>query len=250
MGDGSRTITDAAGKFELPIAGNGALLRVRKGRFALPQPVTVGAERDLKLTLSDKTDGLAVVHVVGENNQPLAGVTVGVRISSGVAEMAPRWGITSSEGTFALSPVYGDRNYRVFVGGSQYTAATGSFTAMAGTRVDVTPLQVFRADSFITGMVINELGEPLPNVQVMVTGGRSAGQSVRTNDQGRFRVDKLVAGDTVTVRTASASLGTATTQLRAGTADAVITYIPRPIATPARGGARGRGTATPPPVQP
>jgi uncharacterized GH25 family protein len=239
MGDGSRTATDAAGRFELPAAGNGAFLRVRKGALALPKPIAIGADRDLNLTLAGNTAGSAVVHVIGDADQPLAGVDVGVRISNGVEELASRWGTTGPDGTFTLSPVYGDRNYRVLIAEPGYTSGSVTFSGSAGQRIDIPPITLIKADSFITGTVIDETGAPLPNAYVTTSGGRAGYRSVQTNAEGRFRIDKLVAGDMVSISTNAGRTGDFQTQVQTGTQDVVIMHVPRPTSSPTpRGGVR------------
>lgn len=233
MGNGSTTVTDARGHFELPIAGNEALLRVRKGSLALAKPVAIGADRNLKLSLLDNTAGAVRVLVVDDAGKPLAGAQVLVRVSNGIRSLAPRWGNTDAEGAFNLSPIHPDRNYRVQVERDGYTTATTPFNAESGKSIELPPLKLYKADSSITGTVVNDAGEAMAGISVMVSNSIAGNKSTSSDAAGRFIIDKLVAGRPVSIRTSQTGAMGDARLIEPGTKDLVLVHSPRSF--PGRG---------------
>lgn len=230
MGDGATTITDKLGNFELPVAGNGALLRVRKGNRTLAMPQVISDDRDLKLTLVENTAGSLRVHVVDDQAKPMAGAQVIVRVSSGIHELAPHWGSTDADGIFTLSPVYPDRNYRVLVERPGFTTAMALFNAAAGKLTELSPIALYKADSSITGTVLSEAGQPMPLISVTLTGGRAGNKSTQTDAVGHFRFDKLAAGQAVEIRTINAGPASDPHSIEPGTQDVRLVHTPQSVA--------------------
>jgi hypothetical protein len=240
----TQAVTDVEGKFEVPSVLKGAALLARKGTMGLLQPVIVDdSNRDVKLVLNKDPRGAVKLHVTEADGKPMGNALIGIRASDYQEPLAPIWGITGPDGSFVLEGAYPYRSYDAFIYVHGYTRGSASPKVEGTKQIDAPPIKLYKADSFITGMVISEQGQPLPNIQAIMSSGKSGARSVSTNAEGRFRFDKIVAGDTIMVRTIGATINEAI-QVPAGTENAVIMYVPRQPATPARGvssrGAIGR----------
>jgi hypothetical protein len=96
-----------------------------------------------------------------------------------------------------------------------------------------------RADSFVAGIVVNEAGEPVHNMEVIVSSGRSASRSTRTDAAGQFRLEGVPFGETLnlSVREAfNSTSSTATAVVQGGRDDVLVVTRPAAPRSTLRGG--------------
>lgn len=233
MGSGQRTSTDAAGLFELPVAGNGAALRVRKDDLRMAEPLTVSAaNRDIVIKLVRQSGGSLRLSVVDAAGHPVSGALIGITANDGRQGLAPRTASTLEDGTHLAERLQPDTAYTVNVAADGYTSTSARATVVAGQAVDA-KITVLKLDSSLGGVLLSEAGAPMSDIELRANGARSAGvgRVVRTDPTGAFLIERLVAGENVSLYATVDGRSTRLTQLSAGTQDAIVVLR----ASPARG---------------
>lgn len=242
---GGTTTTDAEGKFHVPFVTNGAMLQVRKDDLRLPEPITIDAShRDLKLVLLKVPQGSLIAHVSDLAGQPMEGVPIIISWSddlTSVINNGSRHGKTGPDGTYRADNLFTNVNYMVTAGGNGFTTSQKrDVKVQAGQETGVTGLAVRLADSFISGIVLDENGKPLAGVMVRALGGGGGSPSVRTGMDGRFRITGLITGQTVSVSTVVDGRSSSPQGQRVAVGSENVEVIHRPPdPTPRRGGRRG-----------
>jgi hypothetical protein len=249
------TVSDSAGRFELVVVTSSARIYAHKGAMSLPTAggVQVTASNREPTLVLQKTAGTAVLHVVDVNGQPLPGAMTQIVVRMGEQLLSIRWGTTKADGTFTLSPIYPDRSYEVRVAARGFrtfepsaqrevaaapvgpVAETGPrisnngyLRIEAGKTIDYPPITLYRTDSFITGVIIDDTGTPLANVSITAEDPLGSQRTATTDAQGRFRIDGFVAGEPISVRTRLNGLSGLPIQVMSGTQDAKVVHLPQP----------------------
>jgi hypothetical protein len=132
---------------------------------------------------------------------------------------------TGADGTFIFKELYPDTRYTVSVRLKGYGTGQATLKLEAGKQIESPPIVLAKADSFVGGMVVDATGEPVPDVEVMLMGGRSEQQNVRTDMMGRFRFDGVVAGDTLSLYMRTGDSFTRPERVPAGNDSIVLTQV-------------------------
>jgi hypothetical protein len=224
-------VTDAAGHFSLPVVDSGSRLRARKGKWSTIKPVTPGAQ-ELTITLVENAQAAIRIVVHQPDGAPLAGANV--ELSDG-----QQGGIifdqrkTGPDGSCIFRRVDPDMTYQVYVYASGFANTQVKVSIQPGKQVDAPPIVLAKADSFVAGMVVDEAGNPMADMQVNMSSG-GFGTVGRTDAMGHFRFAAIVPGTAVTVsamfddRTPGATLR----NVPAGSDNLIITVHP-PATRPA-----------------
>jgi len=210
--------------------------------------------RELKLVLK-KAAGAIVIHVAGDDGQPIAGATVAIQTSYPWGALAPRWGTTKADGTFTFSPTFPDRIYRATISAagcamigtiSNRMLGQIDLTVEPGRQVDSPAYTLHKTDSSIAGVIVDENGIPQPQATIVVNGGSTGSRSSKSDASGSFVVDHLVVGEQVSLTGTVSGVAQGTLSAVTGATDArVVVY---PLAQ--RGGTRGGQAGGPAGPQP
>jgi hypothetical protein len=217
-------VSDAAGNFSLPATDPGVRLRARRGRLTTTRSVVV-SDKNLSLVL--ERDAMASIRVLLQqpDGKPVAAARVGVTDTLGNEDFDER--MTAADGTCLIKNLSPDLTYRINVSSAGFGFAEKNVQVQPGKLTEVSPIVLARADSFVAGMVVDESGNPIADIPIMMMGPHFA-TSFRTDVTGHFRHPGLVPGDRVSF-SATKDDHTLTGSVKnviAGTDNVVITIRP------------------------
>jgi hypothetical protein len=216
-------VSSADGSFSLPGVEKDSLLRVRKGKWSTAQALSPGEQ--MTITLHPDALGSIRVAVKQPDGSPIAGAMLRLTTDNGYIGEKP----ASADGVGVFRSLAPDMRYTIRVRGKGFGAAQIQTKLEPGQHVAAEPIVLPKADSFITGTLVNEQGEPVPEVTIRANAERSQPSAGRTDINGFFRIDNLVAGDTVSLDTTdSHARGSASASgTQAGATEIILTLKPR-----------------------
>jgi protocatechuate 3,4-dioxygenase beta subunit len=235
----SLTFSDAEGNFTLPGIDPGTTLRARRGRWTTVQPVTAAAgARNLAITLRNDAAISIRAHIADADGKPIASAKVELTSSR-----PKRPGYiyhdeksTAPDGTCLFKSVNPDMEYRLVVEAKGFGPTDAKLTLEPGKLIDAPVIKLVRADSFISGIVMDDQGNPVPDADVQASSGGPRSESLiggsrraRSGITGSFRIEEILPGDVLDVRawTDDGKAGD-TLGVPAGSENIVITIKPRP----------------------
>jgi hypothetical protein len=194
MGVKSAT-TDADGKFHMPAVAAGSELRVRAKGLATATPVKIGKNaRSVTIDLSADAQYTAVIEVVdtGAPGAVPPGATVGLTTMNGNFGYGGQPIPVPADGKVRLESLYRDSNYFINAkadgyGIAQQNIAPGK-TAASGKERSIR-LELQKETSNVAGMVVDETGAPLADVEVSINGSKTDFKTVKTDADGHFSFD-------------------------------------------------------------
>ena len=156
---------------------------------------------NLKITIHSNGVSSAKVKLVDPSGAPIAdGQLMLLQTFVGTNPMSMQSGTTGADGIGQLNSLYLDTNYAVQARAKGYGSGSINLSLRPNSTVEVS-LALVKADSFVSGMVLDENQLPLAGADVYATGPKSDRQTVKTDFTGHFRVDNLMPGDAITVYT-------------------------------------------------
>jgi beta-lactamase regulating signal transducer with metallopeptidase domain/uncharacterized GH25 family protein len=193
--------TDAEGKYRFPYMPLAGLkLMLSKEGFADYRPdikitASPGGQQELNLTLPGRAYGGSVRGVVVDSKgAPIPGAKIS---NYGQSSSRVRTATTDAAGNFLLEDVYaGSNGHELTVRAAKFAPHQLSFTP--GTKDHAAELSIaLEAGHSIRGKVVDERGEPIPDVCASYADGDSGfnyiGDRTNTDDKGRFEFDSLPA---------------------------------------------------------
>lgn len=198
-----RATTDSTGSFNIPAVEGTSLLRARKGRLTTIEPTQVGTNRsDIKLVLYSGAQTSIRMRVVDQDGKPVTGIEVG--LLGGSSSERPNAIVDDQRktvnGEYIFKSVAPDLYYLTQAFGKGYSTTMGNpFRIEAGKINEPPPIVVYRADSFVAGMVLGADGQPAVGIEVRSAGRRSSGSSARTDVNGMFRIVNIVPGEDIRI---------------------------------------------------
>jgi hypothetical protein len=193
------TVTDATGSFILPVADPSSLLRARKGRWTTLAPVAPVGQ--VNLVLHENGEATLRVTVKQADQSPLAGANVRLMDAKrGRGSYDER--TTNADGICTFNRLAPDMSYSIHVSADGFGTSDASAPITPGQQTDLPPIFLTKADSFISGIVVDENGNPVADMPITVSsGGYGRTNAARTDIAGRFRVEKLAPNETILVFT-------------------------------------------------
>ncbi len=203
MPTGSLTKADADGKFAFKALPPKSRLRAARGQMKTAEPVNVnGGETNVVLVIGKEAPITLKGRVVDKAGRGIPKAEVSLNVMHG------------SYGT-GTPPVTADDqgNYQIdgmalAIGETVSIQASATHYGQSGAKVDMKkgvtvieqpPLVLAKADSVVTGTVVDEAGQPLEGVEVYVHGRATPPQHVKTSATGAFEFADIVEGETLTV---------------------------------------------------
>lgn len=217
-------ITDGEGRFELPLNMPSDFmperLTVRHQRRNLVASAAIeDAEEPLAVTLAPGVR--ASGRVLDEAGKPIANAMVATGDARAIAMMGVGAERTDAEGRYTIAALLPDEDQEITAWREGY--GSGTATVFAGDAeqgvVQVETIVLPVADQTVSGVVRDGSGKPVAGARVMAeSAGPSRGTMAVTDEQGRFTIENLVAGE-VNLHTFGED-GFASGSVEAGTAEA------------------------------
>lgn len=198
----ARATTDSAGNFTIPAVPNGMFIRARKGRWTTVQPVVVGANRDnVNLVLHPNAQSTIRIQLKEQDGKPAGRVKVqlmaGTSSKEAINYVDEKYSVDGVCQFKSLAPdvVYGLRVISDAYGSSRVE----TLNVEPGKTTEVSPIMLVKADSFVGGIVLDSNGQPVEGLEAYLIGEKTGTRYARTDINGRFRIDGVVAGEQVSV---------------------------------------------------
>jgi hypothetical protein len=240
----AQVTTDDEGKFSIPGVRNGARLSVSKGSLALERPITVSTNRDLKVVIraidpATRAPASALVRVQQEDHTPIAGAKARLIVINGSTGLGGETLTTGPEGTVEFKSLSPNGEYAVDFAADGFGRGQIQKLKLEAGKQTETVITLPKADSFIAGIVVDENNIPLPDVEVVSSGGAyGRPQSARSDVAGHFRMNSIVAGDTPSLYVHKGIVNTQPQPVAAGTDNAIV--VAKPAAPSTRPSGRAR----------
>lgn len=184
--------TDKEGQFSFQAMSLPVVLRATDGQSVNSKLVKLAKAGTVQITL-DQTGGQVTGKVIDEKGQPVKGAIVKClewNEGSGmyIAEIT-----TGEDGGYAISGLFPDLQYSIVAYARGYGPQDVQRMKVAQ-RVELPPLKLPVADSFVAGQIVDESGKPVLGANIEIT---QSGYDHRTTTdaQGRFRLDSLPKGE-------------------------------------------------------
>jgi len=192
--------TDAAGQFSVPAAKDrGAHVLIAWGAdHEMSEMLSV--KRGETVTVPLKKEGFSSVGgwVTDDDGKPVHRAVVrlsrdGIDIMTGPFSDAAK---TDGEGRFLFPQVWNNQTYHLNVRASGYGSAYKRDIKIGNAQhEDALEFKIARADASLSGIVLDAAGKPVANAWVNGSGkGQPAQLNLKTDLNGRFRLEKLVKG--------------------------------------------------------
>ena len=207
-----RIAADGEGRFECGEPGMARILAAYHGNDMTRAPVVVDASRDEKTTLrlSPAVRPTVIGRVVDADGNPLAGALVRADlrdISTRIGSVEDHWRYstyadTGPDGRFTLRSCWPGMDWHMRVTMPGYRESAASHEPLRdGESIDLGDIVLEPADLIVNGIVVDETGQPVPNVPVRA-GPAGPGLSRRppssllgeeaySDADGRFRITHL-----------------------------------------------------------
>jgi hypothetical protein len=219
--------SDANGNFDIPGVPARSAIRARAGKLCTTEATTVGQDHQpLTLVLHPDSVSSARIHVARDDGTALPDATVQIGMQMGTFGMGVEKKQTDPDGTCVFKELYPDEKYWVEASAPGYGHVYKNLNISPGEQADVEPIKLPKADAIITGIVVDETGKPLPDVQVETNSSASGNQKATTDPFGHFKLENLVPGDKVLVFMRGSKLHS-TQSVLAGTEGITLTYQPK-----------------------
>jgi RNA polymerase sigma factor (sigma-70 family) len=219
--------TDADGKFTVPVATEGTELRARKGRhWITPKPFTLGRSgaKDVTLVVYKDARSSARVRIVGPDTKPMPGLRVEVSAWNQHAGYSIDERTTDADGWCVFKRLAPDTRHSARVESPRGFGTGNLDLRLEPGKPSDHQIEMVRADSFVGGIVLDDKGQPLPDVAVIMSGPRTAWQETSSDAAGRFRFDNVVAGEQVHIHARENDPGEPHTTALAGREDVAIFF--------------------------
>jgi hypothetical protein len=185
---GKMAQTDTDGHFKFASAGKGDVLRARWKNLATDKAYKVNdPTEEATLNLSAAATFSLEVDVNDKStNTAIGGATVELITLSNSGGLGTNH-TADARGIVTLPSLYLDTTYSVSAQMSGYGQVQQRVTNPQGNpRQETITLGLKKATSVISGIINDELGTPLANIEVYVNGMATGYQTTKTDDQGKF----------------------------------------------------------------
>jgi hypothetical protein len=108
--------------------------------------------------------------------------------------------------------------------GADALAAAAAADPKSSVPAEQPPLVLKRARSFVSGILVDEAGKPMPDVIVSMSGRDTASQSKRTDASGRFEFADIVDGETIELNAFKDGEHGPETKVPAGSVDVTVQW--------------------------
>jgi RNA polymerase sigma factor (sigma-70 family) len=219
--------TDTEGKFTVTLAPAGTELRARKGRHWITEQaykVPKGAAKEITLVLRKDAHSMARIRVVGPDGKAMPDIKVEVDAWNAHAGYPVDKRTTDADGWCFFKGLAPDTRHSAHVWNAKgFGTGQVDLRLEPGKQSDYR-IDMVRADSFVGGIVLDEKGQPLPEIELTISGGRTPWQKTKTDGAGRFRFENVVAGEEVQLYARDNDAGEPPTKAQAGREDVAIFF--------------------------
>jgi hypothetical protein len=190
--------TDSDGNFQLLSRGRGTEFRAQKGRSITTEAIVLTSDAD-PITLVLHKDAMAsvLVHVTGDDDTPAAGAKVKLFLEQGSFGHEIQKKTTDDTGACIFKNLYPDRHYYVSAEADGFGVAQRKLNLEVGKQAETPNLKLPRADSHISGVVVDDDDRPIEGAEVVSNSGQSGLHTATTDKYGKFRIENIVQGDRV-----------------------------------------------------
>lgn len=227
LGDSSGpATTDDQGNFKLLGVPNRSRIRAVKGDARTEQAQIVSPGDDNITLIIRKIElASALVRVVQPDGKPLPNAKIDLSEMTGSFGLGIDSQTTGPDGTVTFKSLTPDSQYNIQASAKGFGVAETALKLEPGKQFE-TSITLDKADSFIAGMVLNEAGDPMIDVQVETTGGRGGRQVTKTDVNGRFRLENIVPSDSPYVYVRHGDQMSSPQRIPAATDNAIINFKP------------------------
>ena len=196
---GADVRTDAEGKFLFKALTPKSRLRVKLGALATSQPVDVnGGETNLSLVIEKVIPITLHGRVLDAKGKGIAGAEASVTVMFGQFGLGSAPVTCDADGNYAIGRLRLGETYSVEAHASGYGRAQAAVHLKSGEQnAQQAPLVLKRADSVVTGTVVDDAGKPLAGVEVNLFGQATHQQHMKTDANGGFEFADIVEGETI-----------------------------------------------------
>ena len=197
--------TDMNGSCDVPLLDvfpgeHAASASVQASFGSLATEKAIIARRGEDVILQLKSNAMLTIsgQAFDEKGRPMVNVRVTLYEWPQEMGMSTMTANTDLRGHFTFTHLFPDPRYSVSVSPSGYgEVRTQAIQHQPGKKVDLGELRPLRADSFVSGRVVDEAGNSLGKQTIAVQGRSTAMQQVVSDEQGRFRIDGVVREELV-----------------------------------------------------
>jgi len=128
--------------------------------------------------------------VVGLDGTPIKGAAV----SASLPDAVFKGGVTDSKGRYEIRGIPPASDFDIQAQAAGYSTMMGRTTTVSGDKgpvVDVPDIRLVSTEGFIAGRVVYADGTPVKGAEVVITGVGRRERIVKTEDNGRFMIDKV-----------------------------------------------------------
>jgi hypothetical protein len=181
---------DPQGRFRLTGVKPGAELRVRaKGLATLAAYRVEANDRQITLHVSPDASYAAIVNVTDRRGGVVPGAAATLMTSHGQYGTGGFPHPTGTDGTARIEPLYFDTRYSVSASapgfGVEYAEVAPPQTGRPRERR--VSIKLDGADSVIAGVVVDDHGKPVPDVELLLNGSKTGVMHTRSDRKGNFR---------------------------------------------------------------
>ena len=186
-------LTDADGRFEVENHGStSAMVFAHKGTAGTATTTTVQPGTEPTLTLHPDAQGAITAMVMGPDGLPLPGAKVQLLLWTDRYGLGGASATTDETGT-AVLPCWPHDSYSLTLECAGYGQANSErFAVKPGEKVTQGPFELAKADAFVAGWVVDENGQPVAGISVILNGSPNGYRRTVTNAQGEFRFEEVV----------------------------------------------------------
>jgi RNA polymerase sigma factor (sigma-70 family) len=236
IGDSMGVRADTQGRFAFKSVTPKSKLRATLGRMKSVEPVVVsGGETNVALAVEKTLPIQLKGRIVDDTGKPIPSAQVSLTITTGRFGIgSPNHGV-DADGNFAFDDLRLGDKYTLSAQAPHFGRKTADVTLVRGKQtIEQPPIVLARADSMISGTVVDQSGKPLPNLKLCIGGAQTVPREGTTDAQGRFEFGDIVAGDQIDVNYYRDGNYLAGGQVEGGSVDVQIVAKPPRVPPPAR----------------
>lgn len=194
-------ITDSSGQYAYPDSGGKVSFLARSNDLGTAAAILPADGKPVTLQLSSGVFSTFQGQVKDKNGAPISEAQVRLfRWSSDTAVQVDRVE-TDANGRYTFGPNFGNYKYDVSVSstgsGPEYNEASSNIVnAARGQTVVFSDVILEKAESFVSGTVVNAHGKPIEDANVTIVNSSSPTDAATTDKHGRFTITGVTKGQT------------------------------------------------------
>jgi hypothetical protein len=218
--------SDEKGNFSVPSLETSSRLRARKGKSSTLEHGEFTLDKTY-VTLVLHPNAQSVIHALVHeaDGTPIPAATV-IVIKGNRSDGETIQQTTGPDGTCLFTALESDFGYQIRAYAKGFGLITAPVTVDKGKQSETT-ITLPKAESFVSGVVLDTNGAPMADKRVALRSTLSAPQTVRTDITGHFRMDGIVAGDKVAIGVSEEDQFGTISNVLAGTDNVVVNMQPR-----------------------